>query len=399
MKLENYIKQVDIEEIYKTVIDLEGPKYPLDNWEALEEAADYIKEKLESYGIETEFQEFYLDGFEKPFKNVIGYIGDRSKPAVLLGSHYDTVRHSPGANDNLSAVAVSLEVARILSKLDNPPSVIIGVFTLEEGHPTIRKYLEEVFMQKGWMDKQSRLTQHNIVKINKKISKLLRDEWNKSKDSVVKRLERILEENEDNFTSEEYEFTKLLSDVYKEHFDKSKVGSKLSTFVVGSALYLQKVLKENIKIEYVINYDCLGWISNQENSQKPLPITEEMKPLLTFHKTEIGSTVGNFIGIMGEKNSKVQLDKFMKYCEDPDSDIPYFGLYIPYEFDIIYNNLIDTLRSDHAPFWEENIPGLFISDTANFRSPYYHTGGDTSSRIDYEVLEKITKATLKTILL
>ncbi len=398
MKLEDYINQVDIEEIYKTVLDLEGPKYPLDNWEALEKAADYIKEKLESYGVETEFQEFYLDGFKKPFKNVIGYIGDRSKPAVLLGSHYDTVRHSPGANDNLSAVAVSLETARILSKLDNPPSVIIAVFTLEEGHPTIRKYLEDYLQKNGWLDHQNRLLSHEYFKINKKVSKLLSEEWKKSKDSIVTRLNVIRSENKDTFTNKELAFTDALIDVYTKHFAKSKIGSKLSTFVVGSSLYLQKAQKENIQIEYVINYDCLGWISNQENSQKSLPITEDMKPLLQFHKTELGSTVGNFIGIMGEKNSKPQLDKFMKYCEDPDSDIPYFGLYIPYEFDVIYNNLIDTLRSDHAPFWEEGIPGIFISDTANFRSPYYHTGADTSNRINYEVLKKITTVTLKTIL-
>jgi hypothetical protein len=33
-------------------------------------------------------------------------------PALVIVAHYDTVDHSPGADDNLSAVAVALEVAR-----------------------------------------------------------------------------------------------------------------------------------------------------------------------------------------------------------------------------------------------------------------------------------------------
>jgi Zn-dependent M28 family amino/carboxypeptidase len=50
----------------------------------------------------------------------------------------------------------------------------------------------------------------------------------------------------------------------------------------------------------------------------------------------------------------------------------------------------DSLRSDHAPFWKESIPTLFISDTANFRSELYHTPGDTHDKINYEALEKFT---------
>lgn len=42
----------------------------------------------------------------------------------------------------------------------------------------------------------------------------------------------------------------------------------------------------------------------------------------------------------------------------------------------------DLLRSDHAPFWERNVPAVFISDTANFRNPNYHTPQDTPDTLD-----------------
>jgi hypothetical protein len=40
--------------------------------------------------------------------------------ALVVGAHYDTVPGSPGANDNASAVAVLLELARLLAD-DAPP--------------------------------------------------------------------------------------------------------------------------------------------------------------------------------------------------------------------------------------------------------------------------------------
>ncbi|MGB3298870.1 MAG: M28 family peptidase, partial [Phormidesmis sp.] len=37
---------------------------------------------------------------------------------------------------------------------------------------------------------------------------------------------------------------------------------------------------------------------------------------------------------------------------------------------------------DHAPFWDKNIPAVFVSDTANFRNPNYHTPQDMPDTLD-----------------
>ncbi|KPQ34403.1 MAG: putative aminopeptidase [Phormidesmis priestleyi Ana] len=42
----------------------------------------------------------------------------------------------------------------------------------------------------------------------------------------------------------------------------------------------------------------------------------------------------------------------------------------------------DLLRSDHAPFWDKNIPAVLVSDTANFRNPHYHTAQDKPDTLD-----------------
>jgi Zn-dependent M28 family amino/carboxypeptidase len=42
---------------------------------------------------------------------------DRAREIILIGAHYDSVRGSPGANDNASGVAALLELSRLFARL------------------------------------------------------------------------------------------------------------------------------------------------------------------------------------------------------------------------------------------------------------------------------------------
>jgi Zn-dependent M28 family amino/carboxypeptidase len=61
------------------------------------------------------------------------------------------------------------------------------------------------------------------------------------------------------------------------------------------------------------------------------------------------------------------------------------------------SNMRDLLRSDHAPFWRQGIPGVFLTDTAEFRYPYYHTPADLIDKVDFDFLAKMCKAIVATI--
>lgn len=52
--------------------------------------------------------------------------------------------------------------------------------------------------------------------------------------------------------------------------------------------------------------------------------------------------------------------------------------------DNLYPGTGDFHRSDHSAAWTRGIPGVFLSDTTNFRSPYYHTADDLPDTIDPE---------------
>ena len=56
----------------------------------------------------------------------------RPEEIVLLGAHYDTVYTTPGADDNASAVAVMLEVSRLLAGHCGKRSVRYVAFACEE---------------------------------------------------------------------------------------------------------------------------------------------------------------------------------------------------------------------------------------------------------------------------
>jgi len=86
---------------------------------------------------------------------------------------------------------------------------------------------------------------------------------------------------------------------------------------------------------------------------------------------------GDFLAVLGLESHTDLLGSFMLSAQ---SNWPLvLTLPIP---KLMLNVFPDLLRSDHAPFWEKGIPAVFVSDTANFRNPNYHTASDTPGTLD-----------------
>lgn len=95
-------------------------------------AADYIKEKLEYYGLTAETQEFSSTG-----KNVYGIKTGTEFPdeIYMICAHYDDMPSSgaaPGADDNASGTAAVLEAARVLQNTETPYTMIFALWDEEE---------------------------------------------------------------------------------------------------------------------------------------------------------------------------------------------------------------------------------------------------------------------------
>ena len=109
------------------------------NTEMLDNTAEYIYNEFAKYSDEVSYQNFEVEGFlddpKRGYKNVIAnFKGAEScdDEVYIVGAHYDTFAGFAGANDNTSAIAGLLELARLLK--DNPPkcNLQIVAYSLEE---------------------------------------------------------------------------------------------------------------------------------------------------------------------------------------------------------------------------------------------------------------------------
>jgi Zn-dependent M28 family amino/carboxypeptidase len=82
--------------------------------DALHRAADYIEQQFRDAGYDTARQQFVERG--QPVANLIAEIPgtDRASEIIVIGAHYDTRRRTPGADDNATGVAMTLELARAI---------------------------------------------------------------------------------------------------------------------------------------------------------------------------------------------------------------------------------------------------------------------------------------------
>ncbi len=116
-----------------------GERHPVSSPASLRQAEEYLAEQFRALGLEVFRHPF--DALGASYRNVVATLPaslapSRSLPGnpppLLVAAHYDTVPGSPGADDNASALAVMLEVARCLRGVPlSGPVRFIG-FCLEE---------------------------------------------------------------------------------------------------------------------------------------------------------------------------------------------------------------------------------------------------------------------------
>lgn len=99
---------------------------------ALNRTIEYISSEFSAYGYSVLEQPYDYKG--KTYKNI--YVEKKGtrvpEKIIVVGAHYDTVTGTPGADDNASAVAGLLELARLLADKPLAGTLHFVAFTLEE---------------------------------------------------------------------------------------------------------------------------------------------------------------------------------------------------------------------------------------------------------------------------
>ncbi len=110
-----------------------NPSRAYHNVAALDAAAEYIEAEFTKAGCNPERQTFKVGGND--YHNIVCTFGPRDGPRIVIGGHYDVAGDdNPGADDNASAVAGVLELARMIKAGEPALSrrVDLVAFSLEE---------------------------------------------------------------------------------------------------------------------------------------------------------------------------------------------------------------------------------------------------------------------------
>ncbi|MHA1636731.1 MAG: M28 family peptidase [Candidatus Thorarchaeota archaeon] len=389
MKIESIIKNVQTENLYNQVLQVEGEKHPIDSPEELNACADYILSEFEKYGLKTNDQEFTVDGFDATFRNIEGILGNGSNPELVIVSHYDTVPGAPGANDNGSAIAVMLESARVLAESEYNGCIRFVSFSLEEANPVRTAKIRELAQKSGIRTADLRITSWQSSMLLKEHIKLMLQlmQGRGYHEAAVEALEQI----KDRLNPNELEYLQGLVASFEGITPLSWIGQ---VGLMGSNYWVDEALRTQKDVLGVICLDTIGYTSSKKNSQEwPDGIETEM---LDIYGTSDDLTIGDFLAVIGDKNSQSLAKSFCEQSKNESIGLPYACLQEDFSYEQAAYYMRDILRSDHAPFWRANIPGLFLTDTGEFRFPYYHTPADTIDRLDFNFIGKICKAIVAT---
>jgi Zn-dependent M28 family amino/carboxypeptidase len=150
--------------------------------------------------------------------------------------------------------------------------------------------------------------------------------------------------------------------------------------LLGSRAYVAHLTETGRSVYGAIVLECVGYASDREGSQRTPPGIPVAVP-----------SVGNFLALIGNQTSAA-LTASLSQTMAPT--IPVVPLVVPGNGE----QLPDTRRSDHTAFWEQGVPAVMVTDTANFRNPHYHRSTDTVDTLNLKFLASVADAVTNAVL-
>jgi hypothetical protein len=141
----------------------------------------------------------------------------------------------------------------------------------------------------------------------------------------------------------------------------------------GSSVFLDDLLERNRTPFAMVSLETMGFYSDEEGSQKyPAPLDR-------YYPSQ-----GNFVAFVSDSTSRKLVRDFGGLFRQ-HAEIASQGATLPASL------VPDVLRSDHETYVLRGIPGMMVTDTANFRFPDYHKSSDTVARVNIEKLARVVQ--------
>jgi hypothetical protein len=162
--------------------------------------------------------------------------------------------------------------------------------------------------------------------------------------------------------------------------------------LLGSIKYVQSGIPTNETIDGVLNFEMIGYYSEESNSQT-LPGGFNLLFPDAYNQVISNQSRGDFITNVGNVFSGNLVNLFQSTAATYVPELKIIGIQVPGNGELAP----DLRRSDHAPFWSGGFQALMLTDGANFRNECYHTPEDTlANKLNFTFMSQVVKATLAT---
>jgi len=157
----------------------------------------------------------------------------------------------------------------------------------------------------------------------------------------------------------------------------------------GSRAWVDRAVDTGERIGLYLNFDAMAFASDEPDSQRMPPgvellFSEELAQL------EANEYRADFIAVLADSDAEQATALVALHAARVG--LPAMPLSIPAG---LKNQaaLADLRRSDHANFWHHDIPTVFLSDTAEFRTDTYHclVRPDTVETLDFSFATKVVR--------
>jgi hypothetical protein len=160
--------------------------------------------------------------------------------------------------------------------------------------------------------------------------------------------------------------------------------------LIGAEAYAAKAKASGENIVVMASLEMIGFKTTAPNTQE-VPTGFEVLFPDQYAALQTTNFVGDFLTIIPDTSARASADRVAFH--GGEIGLPTVLLEIT---EALKKNPVigDVRRSDHAAFWDADIPAMMLTDTSEFRNPNYHcyTTEDTVDTLDLDFLTDNTRA-------
>ena len=149
----------------------------------------------------------------------------------------------------------------------------------------------------------------------------------------------------------------------------------------GSSAHLRAAADRGDHIQAAIVLEMIGYRDSTPGSQQ-LP---EAAAAALSAEGLTAPEAGDFIAVVGDSSAAHWVNALATAAASLNRPLPVLPLAAP------AGAVADAGRSDHSVYWGEGIPGVMITDTANFRNPHYHQPTDLPNTLDLDFAAQVIR--------